>query len=352
MSLRSRIAVCVLSLSVGTGAFAQTSTMESVSTKKTTKTGTVVSVQGNKVVLHEANGNHEYNVPQGFTVNVAGKEVGVDQLKPGMHVTAVITDQVTTRDVTVTKVVSGKVMTVAPSGFVILDNKGQYKSYNFTDKDGNDIYFTQADGTSVPLRNNVQVGDQMSGTFVTKLPPQVIDKRSVTASAVAPPEPAAAPAAVAAAPPPPPKKMPKTASPLPLVGLLAALVCGNRVEPSRSARPPVVSGGCWPPNRRSGARSAGRTGSGAWSGSPGRWPPCSARAGPPPVALPGRPSAGRWLPFTRQSAPQRRSRPLRRLRRSTGRLRASRYPHRRSRHRPTSTRACGIGVGSAPTPGR
>jgi hypothetical protein len=227
MSLRSRIAVCVLSLSVGTAAFAQTSTMESVSTKKTTKTGTVVSVSGNKVVLHEANGNHEYNVPQGFKVNVAGKDVGVDELKPGMKVTAVITDQVTTRDVTVTKVISGKVMTVAPSGFVILDSKGQYKSYNFTDKDGNDIYFTQADGTSVPLRNNVKEGDQMTGTFVTKLPPQTVDKRSVTASAVAPPEPApaAAPAAVAAAAPPP-KKLPKTASPLPLVGLLAVLSAG------------------------------------------------------------------------------------------------------------------------------
>ena len=227
MSLRSRIAVCVLSLGFGSAALAQTSSMDSVVTKKTTKTGTIVSVSGNKVVLQEADGNHEYNVPAGFKVQVAGKDVGVDQLKPGMKVNAVITDQITTRDVTVTKVISGKVMSVAPSGFVILDNKGQYKSYNFTDPEGNDIYFTQADGTSVPLRNNVQVGDVMTGTFVTKLPPQVIDKRSVQASAVAPPEPApaAAPTAVAAAAPPP-KKMPKTASPLPLVGLLAALSAG------------------------------------------------------------------------------------------------------------------------------
>jgi len=184
-----------------------------------------VSVTGNKVVLAEAKGNHEYNVPPGFKVQVDGKDVGVDQLKPGMKVNAVVTDQVTTRDVTVTKVVSGKVMTVAPGGFVLLTN-GKYVSYNFTDKDGNDIYFTQLDGTSVPLRNNVKEGDIMTGTFVTKLPPQVVSKRSVTASASAPPpEPAAAPAApvaVAAAP----KKMPKTASPLPLVGLLAALSAG------------------------------------------------------------------------------------------------------------------------------
>jgi hypothetical protein len=226
---RSRIAACVLSLAFGSAALAQTSTMDSVVTKKTTKTGTIVSVAGNKVVLAEADGNHEYTVPAGFKVQVAGQDVGVDQLKPGMKVNAVITDQITTRDVTVTKVVSGRVMSVAPGGFTILDNKGQYKSYNFTDADGNDIYFTQADGTSVPLRNNVKAGDIMSGTFVTKLPPQVIDKRSVQASASAPPPPPApaaapapAPVAVAAAP----KKLPKTASPLPLIGLLAALSAG------------------------------------------------------------------------------------------------------------------------------
>lgn len=224
MSRHSRIAACVLSLAFGSAAIAQTSTMESTTTKKTNINGTVVSVTGNKVVLAEAKGNREYNVPPGFKVQVDGKEVGVDQLKPGMKVNAVVTDQVTTRDVTVTKVVSGKVMTVAPGGFVLLTN-GKYVSYNFTDKDGNDIYFTQLDGTSVPLRNNVKEGDVMTGTFVTKLPPQVVSKRSVTASASAPPEPAAAPAApvaVAAAP----KKMPKTASPLPLVGLLAALSAG------------------------------------------------------------------------------------------------------------------------------
>jgi hypothetical protein len=214
----------VLSLAFGSAAIAQTSTMESTTTKKTNINGTVVSVTGNKVVLAEAKGNREYNVPPGFKVQVDGKEVGVDQLKPGMKVNAVVTDQVTTRDVTVTKVVSGKVMTVAPGGFVLLTN-GKYVSYNFTDKDGNDIYFTQLDGTSVPLRNNVKEGDVMTGTFVTKLPPQVVSKRSVTASASAPPpppEPAAAPAAPVAVA----AKMPKTASPLPLVGLLAALSAG------------------------------------------------------------------------------------------------------------------------------
>jgi hypothetical protein len=223
MSRHSRIAACVLSLTFGSAAIAQTSTMESVTTKKTVKTGTIVSVSGNKVVLQEADGNHEYKVPPGFKVQVDGQDVGVDQLKPGMKVAAVITDQVTTRDVTVTKVLKGTVVQIAPGGIVVKDPKNNYVSYNFKDPDGNDVYFLGADGTEQSLRD-VKMGDRLTGTFVTKLPPQVVSQRSVkAAAAMPPPPPDAAPAvAVAAAP----AKMPKTASPLPLLGLLAALSAG------------------------------------------------------------------------------------------------------------------------------
>ena len=225
MSPHSRIAACVLSLTFGSAALAQTSTMESVSTKQSTKTGTIVSVSGNKVVLQEANGNHEYTVPPGFKVQVDGKDVGVDELKPGMKVHAVITDQTVTRDVTVTKVAQGTVMQVAPGGIVVKDPKNNYVSYNFKDPDGNDVYYVTPSGETASLRD-VKVGDRLTGTFVTKLPPQKVSSRSVKASAAMPPPPdsAAPPAAVAAAAPP--KKMPKTASPLPLVGLLAALSVG------------------------------------------------------------------------------------------------------------------------------
>ncbi len=130
---------------------------------------------------------------------------------------AVITDKVTTRQVTVTRVVSGTVMQVAPGGIVLKDQKGDLKSYNFKDPDGNDVYFVK-DGKEVLLRS-VKKGEHLTGTFVTTLPPQQIAQRSVKAKAVAPAE---EPVAVAAAP----ARMPKTASPLPLVGLLAALSAG------------------------------------------------------------------------------------------------------------------------------
>ena len=62
------------------------------------KSGTVESVSGNKIVVKEADGNHEYTLPDGFVFQLNGQPVGVDQLKPGMKVDAVITDKVTTRN--------------------------------------------------------------------------------------------------------------------------------------------------------------------------------------------------------------------------------------------------------------
>ena len=223
MSAQSRIAACVLSLAFGPAALAQATgatTTESVAQKSRNISGVVETVAGNKVVLREADGLHEYNPPAGFKFQLDGRDVGVDEIKPGMSINAVVTDKVITRRVTVTNIESGTVAQVAPGGIVLKDQNGDLKSYNFKDPAGNDIYFAR-DGKEVPLRN-VKVGDRLSGTFVTTLPPQKISQRSAVAKAT---EPSAAPepAVVAAATP---HKLPKTASPLPLIGLLAALSAG------------------------------------------------------------------------------------------------------------------------------
>ena len=223
MTAQSRIAACVLSLAFGPAALAQTpgsTTTESIAQKSRNISGVVETVAGNKVVLREADGLHEYNPPAGFKFQLDGRDVGVDEIKPGMSINAVVTDKVITRRVTVTRIESGTVAQVAPGGIVLKDQNGDLKSYNFKDKAGNDIYFVR-DGKEVPLRS-VKVGDRLSGTFVTTLPPQKISQRSAVAKAT---EPSAAPepAVVAAATP---HKLPKTASPLPLIGLLAALSAG------------------------------------------------------------------------------------------------------------------------------
>jgi hypothetical protein len=225
MSVQSRIATCLVSLAFCPAALAQTSarsTTESTAVQTQSKSGEVVAAYGNNVVLKEADGLHEYTVPDGFKFDVNGSQTTADMLEPGMKVNAVITDRVTTRQVRLTRIESGTVKQVAPGGFVLQDDKTKdLKSYNFKDAAGNDIHYLR-DGKEVPLRN-VKQGDRLAGTFVTTLPPQQTSERAVTAKATEPPPPAPEPVAVAAATP---HRLPKTASPLPLVGLLAALSAG------------------------------------------------------------------------------------------------------------------------------
>ena len=221
MSSQSRIAACLLSLAFSPAALAQatgTTTTESTSVTHRVKAGTVVSVDGNKVVLRESDGDHQYNLPDGFKFDLDGRSVGVDEIKPGMKIGAVITDKVTTRNVTVTQVASATVMQVAPGGIVVKTSKGELKSYDFKDSAGNDIYMVK-DGKQIPL-NSVKKGDKLTGTLVSTLPPTITTERTAKAKAVAP---AAEPTTVAAVEP---ARLPKTASPLPLIGLLAVLSAG------------------------------------------------------------------------------------------------------------------------------
>jgi hypothetical protein len=211
-------------LTVASAALAQQSAStatESNAVRNSSKSGTVESVAGNKVVLREADGLHEYNLPDGFKFQLAGREVGVSEIKPGMTVDAQITDTVTTRQVKLTRIDSGTVAQVAPGGIVLKQKNGELKSYDFKDPAGNDIYFVR-DGKEVSLRN-VKVGERLSGTFVSTLPPQETSQRAVVAKATAPAAPEPAAPVVAAATP---RALPHTASPLPLLGLLALVSAG------------------------------------------------------------------------------------------------------------------------------
>lgn len=234
MSMAPRIATCLVSLALAPVALAQTTgatTTETTSVTHEVKEGVIESVAGNKVVVREQDGLHEYTLPDGFTFNVNGQQVGVDQLTPGTTVGALITDKVTTRNVTLTRVASGKVMQVAPGGIVVKTPDGNLRSINFKDDAGNDITFVRDGRTSVGAGNpnislrDVRVGDTLTGTFVTTLPPTQTTQRTVQAHATPPPAPAPAPAATVAAATPP-HRLPHTASPLPLLGLLALVSAG------------------------------------------------------------------------------------------------------------------------------
>lgn len=220
MSIHSNVAVCLLSLALSPVALAQgTTTTESTTVTHQVRAGEVEAVYGNKVLFKEADGVHEYAIPEGFKFDLDGKAIGIDQLQPGMKVSAVITDKVTTRNVRLTNVRSEKVLQIAPGGIVVENAKGEFRTYNFKDSSGNDVRFIR-DHQEVSLRN-VKLGEKLTGTMVTTLPSQKIATRDVHAKAVAPPP--SEPVEVAAATPP---VLPRTASPLPLVGLLSALSAG------------------------------------------------------------------------------------------------------------------------------
>jgi len=178
--IRSSIVVsaCVLSLGFGSAARAQTSEVDSTQTRSSLINGVVQTVTDHTLTVRDPSGVHSYTVPDGFKFRNGEQELGIDELKPGMPITADITDEVTTRDVTITQRVDGTVMQVTPGGFVLLDPQKQYVSYDFQDAQRKDYHYVTVSGQEASLRD-VKVGDHLQGQMVTRFPPEIIDERIV-----------------------------------------------------------------------------------------------------------------------------------------------------------------------------
>jgi hypothetical protein len=221
----------LLSLSVGVASAQQSST------KAETKKFTVIAVDGNQLVVRLPEGTREITVPEDFRFTVNGQQMSVHELKPGMSGTATITTTTTVTPVTVTEVKNGTVQQVVGSTIIVRTPEG-FKSFTQGEVDKRGVKIMKG-GKPVQLAD-LHAGDQLAATIITSKPPQIMTKRQVDASiasgstekaaaatsgaAATPPAPtratgtgAAAPAAPAA---PAPKKLPKTASELPLAGLI------------------------------------------------------------------------------------------------------------------------------------
>jgi hypothetical protein len=172
------ISACVLSLSFDSAARAQTSEVDSTQTRSSVINGVVQTVTDHTLTVRDPSGIHSYTVRDGFKFRNGEQELGIDELKPGMPITADITDEVTTRDVTITQRVDGTVMQVTPGGFVLLDPRKQYVSYDFQDAQRKDYHYVTIGGQELSLRD-VKVGDHLQGQMVTRFPPEVIDERIV-----------------------------------------------------------------------------------------------------------------------------------------------------------------------------
>ncbi|HSY67904.1 MAG TPA: LPXTG cell wall anchor domain-containing protein [Edaphobacter sp.] len=232
-----RAALCTLACAaISAGVWAQdvssTTVMKGPSTYETTvRSGTVIYVSGNELLVRLPDGTAEHFVvspTQTFTVD--GKQMTISDLKPGTHLTQTITTKTTPKTITTTRTIDGKVWHVSPgSNYVILTlPDGTNKEYNVPK--GQVFNISGQQDTIFQLRKGMKV----SATVVTEEPViEASTHRSVTGVApkaqvpdttvatllVESPQQPPQPTQTAAAEPAP-TALPKTGSEWPLVGLL------------------------------------------------------------------------------------------------------------------------------------
>ncbi len=121
------LAVGALCLALAASISAQVQTQTSTTTGKTTKevtieNGEVVAVEGNSLFVKMSDGTlRDFpNVPESAKITVDGQQLGVHQLKPGMKLQRTTVTSTTPQVVTTIETVTGKVWHVTPPLSVIL----------------------------------------------------------------------------------------------------------------------------------------------------------------------------------------------------------------------------------------
>ena len=230
---------------LGIAAVCVTATIASAQTTSTTsetKKFTIISAEGNQVVAKLPEGTRELTVPDDFRFTSSdGKQLTAAELKPGMTGTAVITTKTTVIPVTVTEVKNGEVMQALGTSILVRTAEGM-KMFTQSDIDKRGIKIVR-DGKPAQI-SDFRANDRISATIITSRPPRVLTDREVQATlAKANPGAAPAPASRSAAAPATapsaetPKALPKTASSLPLLGLvgLASIAAGLAMTVRRRA---------------------------------------------------------------------------------------------------------------------
>jgi LPXTG-motif cell wall-anchored protein len=245
---------------VMSGAFvflAATVSQAQTGTTSETKKFRIIAVDGNRLVVRLPEGTRELTVPDDFRFNIDGRMLSVRELEAGMAGTATITTRTTVVPVTVTEVKNGTVAKALGTS-IIVNTGGVYKAFSQSDIDKRGVTIMR-DGKPAQI-SDFRENDRISASIITTKPPKVLTAKEVQATlarstpAAAPVAAAPAAAAPAAAAPPPstpvapqtaaatsgraPKKLPKTASPLPvlgLAGLVSVLVGGSLTARRRHA---------------------------------------------------------------------------------------------------------------------
>jgi Rieske Fe-S protein len=221
-------AVGVISAQVNTET-AKTSGQAAVETQ--VERGEVVEVNGNNLIVKMEDGSLRdfANVPESAKVTVDGKELGIHELQPGMKLERTITTTTTPMTITSTQTVTGRVYQVmAPNSVTLTLADGTTEQFKIPK--GQKFTVDGKETDAFGLRKGMEV----SATRVVEEPQTVVDQqKKVTGSMPPPPAPPVTTQpiliAVIHSPTPPqlakaePKELPKTATPIPLLGLLGLL---------------------------------------------------------------------------------------------------------------------------------
>ena len=142
----------------------------------------VIAVDGNKLVVRDQKGTHEYTVAKDFRITVDGKSMAASDLKPGMKGTATVTTTTTVKPVVITEVKEGEVLRASNVSVTVRDADGQTKRYTQGELDQRGVQIVK-DGKNVRL-SDLKRGDKLSATIVTAGAPVVLTAQEVEATLV------------------------------------------------------------------------------------------------------------------------------------------------------------------------
>jgi hypothetical protein len=240
--LRGLLSEGALCIAFSLSSVAQVQTKETEALGEPTKEvkverGEIIYINGNSLVIKMEDGTlrHFDNVPDSVSFMVDGKPVNIHNAKVGMKLEKQTVMTTTPRVITTVETVTGKVWQINPPSAVILTlENGENQRFKIPKGqtfviDGRE---TDAFGLKKGMKVSVQRVTETPETVMaqevrrtgTAPPPPAPQQDVPILVAVAKPAPAPAPVQTAAAEPAP-TKLPKTASNLPLIGLLGALLC-------------------------------------------------------------------------------------------------------------------------------
>jgi hypothetical protein len=219
----------------------QTSTQEKVkgesSTQVMVRSGTVLAVDGNNLIVKMQDGETKhFVVPEDSKFTVNGQEVGLSELKPGTELTQSIMTTRTPTIVRTTTTIKGRVFSVNPPTSVILTlGDGTNKRYYIPEGQKINVDGQELDAFALKpgMKINAKVTHEVPtedvevrrGTVAGVAPePAPAEQPTTTAQNTQPAPESAAPTAPESTEPATKESLPQTASPLPIIGLLGGVL--------------------------------------------------------------------------------------------------------------------------------